>query len=115
MGAVGKVQKPTFSIDTPGFGAIFRYGAKDRDKQEVADWLTNLGRPLKKNEFSLKSVWVGSRLQGGLGYGYKVIFPEGKHNIFGGLDNYGTQADARYSIRKFVDAYNDWYKQNGGK
>lgn len=74
MGSVGNTQtKEPFSFNTNSGRIVSSSNSENR----LAEYLTNLDRPLKKSEFTLKSTYVGSRLQGGMQYGYRIIPPSG--------------------------------------
>lgn len=113
MGSIGAKQRPTITLDKTNQAVYGFINPRDNNLSAWETALSNLGRPLKKKEFSLKLERTGSRLSDGAQWSYDIRAPKGLP-VFGIRTAY-TQAGARKMISRFVDYYNDWYKQNGGK
>ena len=113
MGSIGAKQRPTITLDRKDQAVYGFLRVRDDNLSSWETALSNLGRPLKKNEFSFKLQRTGSRILDGAQWSYDIRAPK-ELPMFGIRDAY-TQAEARKMISRFVDYYNNWYKENGGK
>lgn len=106
MGSIGANVKPAYTLTIQN--TILR---NYKDNEALGNYLTTLGRPLKQTEFDYKQYYVGSRIAGGMQYGYRVVPPKGFPPILS-YDTYATKAGAKNAVKDFVNSYNDWYKNN---
>ena len=107
MGAVGTITDNSYKIDLSR-SIISNYGHGDGDI--LSNYLTNLGRPLKQSEFTFKQEYIGSQLQGGAQYGYRIIPPKGFPFMV--YSRTVTKAGAKDLVKRFVHHYNAWYDKN---
>lgn len=111
MGSVGtsKISKAQSLYQTLGndFDNILYHR---RDYEKFAEHLAELNRPLKKNEFNVASIYVGSRIQGGADYAYEIIPPKDFPHYFV-YTRTSSKSTAKKLIGQFVDKYNDWYRR----
>lgn len=115
MGSVGTNKAPQISRAQSLYQALEKdfYNILEyrRDYDGFAQALAELNRPLKKNEFGTTSVYVGSRIQGGMQYGYEITPPKDFPTSVV-YTRTSSKSVARKLIGTFVDKYNEWYERS---